>query len=186
MRWSGPEQQRKPFQKSAGPVKPARHVPPYLPISFSGLMTSGSWPIRSATGGSLPALTRAVSCGDSLKLLGNLAGSVTTSGPSSLPIRVLLPAFCASAPAAMAPQRMAATRTTVSRDRTVRICTLRRHLLMTRLLVSRGSNQVLVASPGADYRDMPEASPESMPDRGFPVLLRRFAGGDFAQPRSGA
>src|SRR2546425_8289392 len=50
-------------------------------------MTSGSWPIRSATGGSLPALTRAVSCGDSLKLLGNLAGSVTTSGPSSLPIR---------------------------------------------------------------------------------------------------
>src|SRR5947209_3218609 len=146
-----------------------------LPAGSAQLTAATISQIRSATGGSLPALTRAVSCGDSLKLLGNLAGSVTTSGPSSLPIRVLLPALCASAPAAMAPQRMAATRTTVSRDRTVRICTLRRHLLMTRLLVSRGSNQVLVPSPGADYRDMPMASPESMPDRGFPVRppLRR-------------
>src|SRR5207248_9471994 len=104
------EHQLNAYPKPAGPVKPARHTPPYLPISFSGLMTSGSWPIRSATGGSLPALTRAVSCGDSLKLLGNLAGSVTTSGPSSLPIRVLLPALCASSPAAVAPQRVAATR----------------------------------------------------------------------------
>src|SRR5262252_5066288 len=45
--------------------------------------------MRSATGGSLPALTSSVSCGASLKLRGNCAGSVMTSGPSSAPMRLL-------------------------------------------------------------------------------------------------
>src|SRR5690242_11583888 len=120
MRWSGPEQQRKPFQKSAGPVKPARHVPPYLPISFSGLITSGSWPMRSATGGSLPAFTSSASCGASLNVLGNWAGSVTTSGPSSLPTSGLL--LCATAPAAMA---------IVSAPRTSAAVVRKRRMLMT-------------------------------------------------------
>src|SRR5260370_18516699 len=99
-RGSGTEQQRYPFQKSAGPVKPPRHVPPYLPISCNGLMTSGSCPMRSATGGSLPALTISASWGASLNFLGNFAGSVMTSGPSSLPIQVLLDAPAARAAAA--------------------------------------------------------------------------------------
>src|SRR5215471_18723650 len=122
MRWSGPEQQRKPFQKSAGPVKPARHVPPYLPTSCSGLMTSGSCPTRSATGGSLPALASAASCGASLSVLGNFAGSVTTSGPSSLPIRLLLEATCARAPAATAPTSATTSSVIMSRDRTAPVC----------------------------------------------------------------
>ena len=80
---------------SAGPVKPRRQVPPYLPISRSGLMTSGSWPIRCSTGGSLPSLTSSASIGASLKLFGNWAGSVRISGPSSLPIRAR-PGFAAA------------------------------------------------------------------------------------------
>src|SRR5262249_28604695 len=36
-----------------------------------------------------PAFTSSASCGASLKLLGNFATSVTTSGPSSLPTRSL-------------------------------------------------------------------------------------------------
>ena len=48
--------------------------------------------MRSATGGSLPALTCSASCGASLNALGSFAGSVTTSGPSSFPIKVLLEA----------------------------------------------------------------------------------------------
>ena len=43
--------------------------------------------MRCSTGGSLPALTSSASCGASLKRFGNWAGSVMSSGPSSLPIR---------------------------------------------------------------------------------------------------
>src|SRR5688572_21389767 len=47
--------------------------------------------MRSATGGSLPALTSSASDGASLKPLGTCAGSVTTAGPSNFPIRELPP-----------------------------------------------------------------------------------------------
>src|SRR6185503_10773858 len=130
MRWSGPEQQRNPFQKSAGPVNPARHVPPYFPISCSGLMTSGSCPMRSATGGSLPALTSAASAGASLKVLGAFAASVTTSGPSSLPIRELLPTW-ARAPAATTVVRSPITSAITNRDRRPRVCGACRRSVMT-------------------------------------------------------
>ncbi len=63
---------RTPADQSPGPVNPRRMVPPYRPISCTGLMTSGSSPIRSLTGGSLPAFTSSASCGASLKVLGNL------------------------------------------------------------------------------------------------------------------
>src|SRR5216683_4992046 len=79
-------QKRTPADQSPGPVNPRRMVPPYRPISCTGLMTSGSSPIRSLTDGSLPAFTSSASCGASLKVLGNLARSVTVVGPSSLPI----------------------------------------------------------------------------------------------------
>src|SRR5215472_4495392 len=108
------------FQKSAGPVKPARHVPPYLPISCSGLMTRGSCPMRSATGGSLPALTSSASCGASWNLFGNFAGSVTTSGPSSVPIKALL-LLAARAPTAISAPSTPSTMETVIRDRSVRV-----------------------------------------------------------------
>ena len=36
------ETMRLPFSPSPGPVKPRRQVPPYLPIEWTGLMTSGS------------------------------------------------------------------------------------------------------------------------------------------------
>src|SRR5262249_14682244 len=68
------------------PVNPRRMVPPYRPISCTGLMTSGSSPIRSLTDGSLPAFTSSASGGASLKVVGNLVGSVTVVGPSSFPI----------------------------------------------------------------------------------------------------
>src|SRR6266851_9996624 len=131
MRWSGPEQQRKPFQKSAGPVKPARNAPPYLPISFSGLMTSGSWPMRSATGGSLPALTSAASCGASFSVLGIFAASVTTSGPSSLPMRPLL-AIWARAPAASTVVSSPTMRAITIRDLRWRVRGVRPRSVMTR------------------------------------------------------
>ena len=102
-------------------MNPPRQVPPYLPISCSGLMTRGSCPIRSATGGSLPALTSAASCGASFSVLGTFAGSVTTSGPSSLPIKPLLPALCASAPAATAALSTPTTSVIMSRDRTLHL-----------------------------------------------------------------
>src|SRR5262249_42499310 len=91
-------------------------VPPYLPIACSGLITSGSWPMRSATGGSFPALTCSASCGASLNVLGAFPASVTTSGPSSLPMRELLLGPCASAPTPRAPLRRLATRMAVNRD----------------------------------------------------------------------
>src|SRR3989442_305088 len=180
MRWSGPEQHRKPFQKSAGPVKPPRQVPPYLPTSRSGLITTGSCPTRSATGGSLPALTSSASCGASLRLLGSFAASVTTSGPSSLPMNVLLPAFCASAPAAMTPLSAPIASVSVSRDRSVRFHGMRLSSVM-RVPLSRcaalcrlslGSNHLNVRAHlphwlvevGADYRDISPASPGSSLD----------------------
>src|SRR5215510_4601048 len=148
MRWSGPEQQRKPFQKSAGPVKPARIAPPYLPISFSGLITRGSCPIRSPTGGSLPAFTSAASCGASLKVLGNFEASVTTSGPSSFPMS-LLP-LCASAPAATTPLRAVTTRTAANRVRSGLFRNVLHHVTIdaSSLLV-----QPLCLTLGADYPD---------------------------------
>src|SRR5262249_42452137 len=85
----------------------------------SGLITRGSWPMRSATGGSLPALTSAASWGASLNVFGSFAASVTTSGPSSLPMR-LLPAFCAMA-AAATQLSAPATRAIVSLKRKVRV-----------------------------------------------------------------
>src|SRR5437870_3274494 len=106
-------------------------MPPYLPMDCSGLMTSGSCPIRSATGGSLPALTNAASCGASLKVLGCFAGSVTTSGPSSFPIRPLLVAW-ASAPAATTQMSAPARRVIVSRDRSVPVRSLCQSVVMKR------------------------------------------------------
>src|SRR5258708_3490667 len=55
-------------------------MPPYLPVSLVGLMTSGSSGRRCSTAGRLPALTWSASIGASLNFLGILAGSVTTSG----------------------------------------------------------------------------------------------------------
>ena len=65
-------------------------------------------------GGSLPALTSSASCGASLKDLGHFAASVTTSGPSCLPIR-LLPIW-AIAPAAPRVMRSPVARATTIRD----------------------------------------------------------------------
>jgi hypothetical protein len=56
--------------------------------------------MRSATEGSFPSLTRAPSSGASWKVLGNRAGSRTTSGPSSLPIRARPGVSAAPDPAA--------------------------------------------------------------------------------------
>ena len=80
-----------------------------------GLDDQRSCPMRSATGGSLPALTSAASCGASFSVLGNFAGSVTTSGPSSLPIRPVLPAW-ARAPAATTAVRSPTSRAIRNRD----------------------------------------------------------------------
>src|SRR4051812_23038467 len=79
-----------PLTVSFGPTNPRRQVPPYLPISRTGLMISGSWLTRSWTGGSLPALTRSASIGASLNVLGYWAGSVMTVAPSSLPTSEVL------------------------------------------------------------------------------------------------
>src|SRR3954447_5631597 len=49
-------------------------------------MTIGSLLTRSATGGSLPAFESSARAGASLNDFGYLAGSVMTSGPSSLPM----------------------------------------------------------------------------------------------------
>src|SRR4051794_17684800 len=85
-----------PLTVSFGPTNPRRQVPPYFPISRTGLMTSGSCPILSWTGGSLPALTSSASIGASLNALGYWAGSVTTVAPSSLPTSEL-PGLAAAA-----------------------------------------------------------------------------------------
>ncbi len=82
--------------------------------------------MRSATGGSLPALTSSASCGASLNFLGAFAVSVTTSGPSSFPIRLLLPALWARAPATTAALRTSPTRASMPRDRKVRDRNMRR------------------------------------------------------------
>ena len=50
---------------SAGPRKPRRRVPPYVPISEKTGMTRGSSGILSSTGGSCPAATMRASMGDS-------------------------------------------------------------------------------------------------------------------------
>src|SRR5215213_9985418 len=92
---------RLPFSPSPGPVKARRQVPPYLPISFSGLMTIGSSGTRCSTGGSLLALTRSAHIGASPSLSGRLA-SGKISGPSSLPMR-FLPILSSGLAAAGAP-----------------------------------------------------------------------------------
>src|SRR5262249_49048641 len=79
-------QNRTPADQSPGPGNPRPTGPPYRPISWTGLMTSGSSPIRSLTDGSFPAFTSSASCGASLKVLGNLVGSVMVVGPSSFPM----------------------------------------------------------------------------------------------------
>ena len=76
---------RLPFSTSPGPVKPRRQMPPYLPTSSSGFRTIGSDGTRSATGGSLPALTSSASIGASWKVFGHCAGSMTMLGPCSSP-----------------------------------------------------------------------------------------------------
>src|SRR5262249_44394483 len=100
-------------------------------MSWSGLMTRGSWPMRSATGGSLPAFTCAANCGASLNFLGAFAGSVTTSGPSSLPIRLLLETDWASAPTATTPTSATTRSVIMSRDRTAPACGFCQSLPMT-------------------------------------------------------
>ena len=67
-----------------GPVKPRRQVPPYLPISCTGLMTSGSWPMRSATGGSLPGLDQLGELRRFLERFGHLRGVGDDLGPFQL------------------------------------------------------------------------------------------------------
>ena len=74
---------RLPFSTSPGPVKPRRQVPPYLPISCTGLSTSGSSGTRCSTGGSLPALTSSASIGASLSFAGRGA-SRSNVGPFEL------------------------------------------------------------------------------------------------------
>src|SRR6185295_13460724 len=76
--------------------------------------------MRSATGGSLPCLTSSASWGASLKALGSFAASVTTSGPSILPIR-LLPVFCAMAAAATTEVSAPTARAIVSFERKMRL-----------------------------------------------------------------
>src|SRR5262245_7076990 len=76
--------------------------------------------MRSATGGSLPAFTSSASCGASLKVFGLFAASVTTSGPSSFPMRALLPIW-ASAAAASAAVRSPARTTIRNRDGNLRL-----------------------------------------------------------------
>src|SRR5688572_18203569 len=83
---------RLPFSLSPGPVKARRQVPPYVPISASGLTTIGSSGMRCSTGGSLPALTSSASIGASPSLAGRFA-SARISGPSHLPISCA-PSFC--------------------------------------------------------------------------------------------
>src|SRR2546425_8534760 len=126
-------------QKGPGPGSPPPPVPPYLPISCSGLMTSGSCPMRSATGGSLPALTSSASCGASLNVLGNFAGSVTTSGPSRLPIKLLLEA-APSAPTATTALSTPATRATRQRS----VMTLPLSRLSVRIYPSRLRGLIIV------------------------------------------
>ena len=77
---------RLPFSTSPGPVKPRRQVPPYLPISCTGWITSGSSGTRCSTGGSLPALTSSASIGASPSFAGRGA-SRRTLAPSSSPTR---------------------------------------------------------------------------------------------------
>ncbi len=74
MRWSGPEQHRKPFQKSAGPVKPARHVPPYLPIGLQRLDDEGVLPDALRDGRELSRLDQLGELGSLLEGLGLLRG----------------------------------------------------------------------------------------------------------------
>ena len=93
---------RFPFSLSPGPVNPRRQVPPYFPISWTGLMTSGSSGTRCSTGGSFPCFTSSASMGASLKVFGHFAGSRISSGPSSLPIS-WAPSFGAGAPVPCAP-----------------------------------------------------------------------------------
>src|SRR5206468_3914489 len=192
-------QHRKPFQKSAGPVKPPRQVPPYLPTSRSGLITTGSCPTRSATGGSLPALTSSASCGASLRLLGSFAASVTTSGPSSLPMNVLLPALCASAPAATTPLSAPIASVSVSRDRSVRFHGIRLSSVMRvplsrcaasrRLSLGSGRSECAhlphgLVEVGPDYRDIPAASLGSSWDA-VPLATGRSARYLFSGPTEG-
>ena len=72
-------------------------MPPYLPISWSGLTTSGWSGTRCSTGGSLPALTSSASIGASASFAGRPASAMIV-GPSSLPI-MWRPGF-STAPAA--------------------------------------------------------------------------------------
>src|SRR4051794_29539685 len=65
-------------------------------------MIKGSCPIRSWTGGSLPALTRSASIGASLNVLGYWAGSVMTVAPSSLPTSEVLGLAAAAGAAGLA------------------------------------------------------------------------------------
>src|SRR5947208_3340490 len=66
-----------------------------------------------------------------LKVLGCFAGSVTTSGPSSFPIRPLLVAW-ASAPAATTQMSAPARRVIASRDRSVPVRSLCQSVVMKR------------------------------------------------------
>jgi len=81
---------RLPFSWSAGPVKPRRQVPPYLPISASGLttITSSDPGKRSSRAGIVPLLTKSASMGASANFLGYMPISRMISGPSSLPMSV--------------------------------------------------------------------------------------------------
>src|SRR5438045_4216715 len=89
------------FWSSAGPVKAMRQLPPYLPVSLVGLITSGCSGRRFSTGGSLPSLTSWAVCGDSLNCLGVLAGSVMISGCAALVLAAPPPAAPTGAGAAV-------------------------------------------------------------------------------------
>src|SRR5262245_4756372 len=160
-------------------------------------MTSGSCPMRSAAGGSLPALTIAASWGASLKALGNFAGSVTTSGPSSLPMRALL-LTCASAPTASVALTAMARSAIAKRVRGVHVRSARRSSTMTlplsflgrprhrcrwpgtawaslprpiRALCACRLSLLVLGSGGPDYRDIDLTSPDRT-GVGSPWLLR--------------
>ncbi len=99
--------------------------------------------MRSATGGSLPCLTSSASCGASLNVLGAFAASVTTSGPSSFPIK-LLPAFCAMAAAETTQVSAPTVRAMVSFDRKIPVFI---GVPFSRVCISSTKTRALPTSP---------------------------------------
>src|SRR5207248_11478185 len=78
---------------------------------------------------------RAASCGASLKLLGNCAGSVTTSGPSSFPTRSLPAGPAAAAYCPIHPDAASTQSVTASHRLSPVVCICRGPLMVSPLPV---------------------------------------------------